>query len=315
MPQGAISYLNEEARLAKIKIDSDIRFQAGNMMQFRNLAKPINSYGKNKGSQVEIEKYQKLGTATGTISELQSLPMQKPSVGFVVATVNEYGNGVSYTRKAQTLAEYSVDETLKKILAMNVAESMDKIAGTEFQNADVFYTPTGAAAGTFDKDGTVSTGAGASVSAFHIREIIKNMKNDNVPKWDGNSYLGVFSAFAMSKLFEDTATGGIVDLHKYDQPENLINGEIGSYFGLRMVEENNVLSSTIGGHATHQGEVIICGFEPVVEVLAQPEATMIESWDFGRFTGVAWNALTGFKKVWTNSTDSEYHLVRVHSND
>ena len=86
--------------------------------------------------------------------------MQKPSVGFVVATVNEYGNGVSYTRKAQTLAEYSVDETLKKILAMNVAESMDKIAGTEFQNADVFYTPTGAAAGTFDKDGTVSTGAG-----------------------------------------------------------------------------------------------------------------------------------------------------------
>ena len=48
MPQGAISYLNEEARLAKIKIDSDIRFQAGNMMQFRNLAKPINSYGKKQ---------------------------------------------------------------------------------------------------------------------------------------------------------------------------------------------------------------------------------------------------------------------------
>ena len=43
MPQGAISYLNEEARLAKIKIDSDIRFQAGNMMQFRTLSKPIQS--------------------------------------------------------------------------------------------------------------------------------------------------------------------------------------------------------------------------------------------------------------------------------
>jgi len=314
MAQGAISYLNEEARLAKIKIDSDIRFQAGNMMQFRNLAKPIQSYGKNRGSQVEIEKYQKLGTATGTISELQSLPMQKPSVGFVVATVNEYGNGVSYTRKAQTLAEYSVDETLKKVLSMNVAESMDKIAGTEFQNADVFYTPTSTTAGTFDKDGSVSTGAGASINSVHIRDIIKNMKNDNVPKWDGNSYLGVFSAFAMAKLFEDTAAGSIVDLHKYDQPETLINGEIGSYFGLRMVEENNVLSSTIGGSA-HNGEVIICGFEPVVEVLAQPEATMIESWDFGRFTGVAWNALTGFKKVWTNSTDGEYHMLRVHSND
>lgn len=52
MPQGAISYLNESDRLAKTKMDSDIRFQAGNMMQFRNLAKPIKAFGRNKGSVV-----------------------------------------------------------------------------------------------------------------------------------------------------------------------------------------------------------------------------------------------------------------------
>jgi N4-gp56 family major capsid protein len=240
--------------------------------------------------------------------------MQKPNVGFVQTTIAEYGNGVSYTKKSQTLAEYSVDETLKKILAMNVAESMDQVAGTEFQNADVFYTPTSTSAGTLDKDGTVSTGAAASITAAHIRDIIRNLKTDNVPKWDGNSYLAVLSAFAMAKLFEDTATGGIVDLHKYDQPENLINGEIGSYFGMRFVEENNVLSNTIGGSA-HNGEGIILGFEPVVEALVEPESTMVESWDFDRFTGIAWNALTGFKKVWTNSTDGEYHMLRIHSND
>jgi N4-gp56 family major capsid protein len=314
MPQGAISFLNESDRLAKLKMDSDIRFQAGNMMQFRNLAKPIRAFGKHKGSTVEIEKYQKLSKATSTISELQSLPMNKPNVGFVQATVAEYGNGVSYTKKSQTLAEYSVDETLKKILAMNVAESMDQVAGTEFQNADVFYTPTGVAAGTLDKDGTVSTGAGASLGAFHIRDIIKNLKSDNVPKFDGNSYLAVLSAFAMSKLFEDSQTGGIIDIHKYNLPETLINGELGSYFGMRMVEENNVLSNTIGGSA-HNGEGVILGFEPVVEALVEPESTMVESWDFNRFTGIAWNALTGFKKVWTNSTDGEYHMLRIHSND
>ena len=37
MPQGAVSFLNESDRLAKLKMDSDIRFVAGNMMQFRNL--------------------------------------------------------------------------------------------------------------------------------------------------------------------------------------------------------------------------------------------------------------------------------------
>jgi len=163
MPQGAVSFLNESDRLAKLKMDSDIRFVAGNMMQFRNLAKPIQAFGRNKGSTIEIEKYQKLTKATGTISELQSLPMNKPNVGFVQVTVAEYGNGVSYTKKSQTLAEYSVDETLKKILAMNVAESMDQVAGTEFQNSDVFYTPTSSSAGTLDKDGTVSTSAGAAI--------------------------------------------------------------------------------------------------------------------------------------------------------
>ena len=44
----------------------------------------------------------------------------------------------------------------------------------------------------------------------------------------------------------------------------LINGEIGQYFGMRMIEENNVLSNTIGGSA-HNGEAIVCGFEPVHE--------------------------------------------------
>lgn len=160
----------------------------------------------------------------------------------------------------------------------------------------------------------MSTSAGAAITSAHIRDIIRNLKTDNVPKWDGNSYLGIFSPFAMAKLFEDTAAGSIVDLHKYDQPENLINGEIGQYFGMRMVEENNVLSNTIGGSA-HNGEAIICGFEPVVEALVEPESTMVENWDFNRFTGIAWNALTGFKKVWTNSSDNEYHLVRIHSND
>jgi hypothetical protein len=53
MPQGAVSFLNESDRLAKLKMDSDIRFVAGNMMQFRNLAKPIQAFGRNKGSTIE----------------------------------------------------------------------------------------------------------------------------------------------------------------------------------------------------------------------------------------------------------------------
>ncbi len=195
-----------------------------------------------------------------------------------------------------------------------MAETMDKIAGTEYTNSDVFYTPTAAAAGTLDKDGTVSTASGASLDSGHIRDIIDNMKNDHVPKWDGSNYLAVLHVFTMGRVFADTASGSIVDLHKYDMPEQLIRGEMGAYYGCRFVEENNVFDGTIGG-STDVGDGVFLGFDPVVEALADPEHTVFESNDFGRFNAIAWNAITGFKKVWTNADDSEYRIVYLHSND
>lgn len=315
MASGQYTVLSDQDRLMKESIDSDIRMQSMNMSQFRTIGRTIPSFGKNKGSTVEIEKWQKLTKATGELSELRSLPIQRNSINSVDVTVKEYGNGVGSTHRARTLSEYSVDEQLKKLLAMNQTESMDQIAGTEFQTSDVFYTPTSASAGTLDKDGTVSTGAGASLTSAHIRDIVTNMKNDNVPRWDGKNYLAVLNVFTMERVFEDTAAGSVVDLHKYEQPQAMLAGELGQYFGCRMVEENNVLSNKIGGHADHIGEGIFIGFDPVVEALVEPEHFEIEEFDFGRFHSVAWLALTGFKKVWTNSTDGEYRLVRIHSND
>lgn len=311
MASGQYTVLSDQDRLMKESIDSDIRMQSMNMSQFRTIGRTIPSFGKNKGSTVEIEKWQKLTKATGELSELRSLPIQRNSINSVDVTVKEYGNGVGSTHRARTLSEYSVDEQLKKLLAMNQTESMDQIAGTEFQTSDVFYTPTSASAGTLDKDGTVSTSAGASLTSAHIRDIVTNMKNDNVPRWDGKNYLAVLNVFTMERVFEDTAAGSVLDLHKYEQPQAMLAGELGQYFGCRMVEENNVLSSTIGGSA-HIGEGIFIGFDPVVEALVEPEHFEIEEFDFGRFHSVAWLALTGFKKVWTNSTDGEYRLVRIH---
>jgi N4-gp56 family major capsid protein len=313
MASGIISYLSDVNRLAKTKIDSDIRIVSQALTQFRSLAKPIKSFGAHKGQAVEIEKFSKLAKASTPISELATMPMQRPSINFTTVTVLEYGSGVPYTTKAMTIAEYAVDESLKKLIAMNVAESMDTVAGASFTGADVFYTPKAGNAGVFDKtSGVISQTATANLTSYDLRTIVKNMKKDNVPRWDGNRYLGVFSPFAIEQLFEDTTSGSIVDIHKYDMPEVLINGELGMYFGLRLVEETNVLSNTLGG-TSYMGSGVIMGFEPVVEAIATPEHILVESWNFGRFTGIAWRTFTGFQRVWTNNTDGEYHLVYITS--
>ena len=156
MASNLINVINDSARLMKTKLDSDVRTASMNMMQFRSLSRPVQSFGKNKGNTVEIEKYAKLTVSTSTINELKSLPVEKPSINFVQVTLDEYGKGTTWSRKAEMLAEYAVDEELKQLLAINMAETMDKIAGAAYTASDVFYTPTSATEGTLDKDGTVT---------------------------------------------------------------------------------------------------------------------------------------------------------------
>lgn len=314
MSSNLINVVTDSARLYKTKLDSDVRTASMNMTQFRSLSRPVANFGKNKGQLVEIEKYGKLSKTSTAINELRSLPVEKPSINFVQVSINEYGKGTTWTKKAEMVSEYAVDEELKELIAINMAESMDGIAGAAYTASDVFYTPTSATAGTLDKDGTVTATSAAALTSAHIRDIVKNMKNDNVPKWDGSNYLAVLHVFTMERLFEDTASGGVMDLKKYDQPEDLIRGEIGQYFGCRFVEENNVFTGTIGGSAV-AGDGVFLGFDPVVEALADPEHTEMESHDFGRFNAIAWTALTGFKKVWTNADDGEYRIVYLHSAD
>lgn len=306
------STVQDAARLYKTRIDSDIRMQSTNMMSTRPTARPCNQFGKNAGATVAIEKWQKLTVDTTPINELLSMPLERSDINEVTVTVKEYGKGTSHTQKAADLAQYGLPEQVQQIVATNMAETMDKIVGVAYTGNDVFYTPLTATTGTYDTDGTVTATAGINIKAFHIRDIVKNMKVNNVPKYDGSHYLGIMSVFGLESLFEDTNTGGYVDLLKYEMPESLISGEIGAYFGVRFVEENNWTDGTIGPSA-YLGDGIILGYDALVEAMACPEGIMFDDWDFDRFHAVAWSAITGFSITWNHATDGEHRAVYIHS--
>lgn len=312
---GTISYQNEKDNLAKTHLAERVRMRALAMTQFRGLARPEPSFGANRGQAVAIEKWQKLNVDTSTVSEWANLPLKKPNINEITVTISEYGNGVSSTKKAKTISEYLLDEQLRRVLEMNVTETMDKVVGAEFQTSDVFWTPTGTASapdGTIDKDGTVSTASTRDIQAFDFRQIRANLRKDNIPTFDGASYLAVMNPFGMNALFSDEQAAGMVEQRKYDQPESLIRGEIGSYFGFRFVEESLVLSDSLNTQTTHNGEVIVIADDAVVEAVAMPETILAQDTkDFGRFIDLAWHAYTGFEKIWSNAVDGEYRIVRI----
>lgn len=312
---GALTYISDKDRIGKYHIDDNIREQAQNMVQFRGYVRPVNKFGMHKGQGVEIEKYRKMSTSETPINELQSIPLKRTAINFVQTVINEYGDGLIFTEKAMTIAEYAFNETLKSLLAKNIAETLDKVASVEFRaNATEFATPRADDAHVLDKDGTITTTANADVDAEFLRWLHANLTYDNMPKYDGRHYVALVNPFTSTQIFSDTAAGGWIDTLKYTQPERLIQGEIGAFLGFRFVVENNVLDSNLGGGGTaYTGEMIIVGDDAVAEAIAKPESVMTDNWDFGRFNAIAWNAFLGYKKVWNNNDDAQYSLVRVYS--
>jgi len=313
---GQYTVLTDAERLMKTKMDSDIRIGSIATQALRGVPRPVANFGKKSGQTIEIEKYQNLTVDTSPLHEKRSVPIERNTINFVQATVKEYGRGTSWTKRTDNLAEYAVDEVLKDLIMNNMALTMDQIAGAEFLTGDVFYTPTGATAGTFDTDGTVSTAAGANFNSYHFRDIVNNMRSGNVPFFDGSNYLFVGHILTISGLFNDTALDGVVELKKYTQPEMLMKGEMGQYYRTRVVEENNIFDGFTGGQTTYTGDGVFIGADAVVEGLVEPEHTEFESHDFNRFHAIAWLALTTFKRVWDYSGDNgQYRLVYIHSND
>jgi len=82
---------------------------------------------------------------------------------------------------------------------------------------------------------------------------------------------------------------------KYGDPERLFSGEVGRYYGVRFIEENNYLVNTIG---TNRGEAVIFGADAVMEGVTVPEEVRAKvPTDYGRSRGIAWYALLGWTKI------------------
>lgn len=315
MGAGTLTYQEHKDFIAKTMLSDNVRMQNIASTVFRTTARIEGKFGANKGQSVAFEKWQKLAKATATLGEFNELPLKKPTIKEGTINIAEYGNGVAYTAKAKSIAEYMVDEKIKRLVTVNSTESMDSVVGEVARACDVFYTPTGTttSGGTMDKDGTISTAATRDLRAFDFLEIAANLRNDKISKYDGQNYLAICNPFSMRALFNDaTVDSQNIEILKWADPQANLKGELGAGYGFRFVEETNVLSATMNASGFN-GEVIIMGDDAIAEAMVMPETVKTEEHNFGRFLAIAWHALTGFSRVWNYTTDGQYALVRVWS--
>lgn len=89
-----------------------------------------------------------------------------------------------------------------------------------------------------------------ALDIFDINQILKagqKLKKGAAPAFGDGYYRAVCSPDQIFDLKQNTAAGQFVDVSKYAQPENILNGEIGALHGTRIMESPNVqtFSSTV----------------------------------------------------------------------
>jgi N4-gp56 family major capsid protein len=295
-------------------LSQKIRFVAQPEFRFRQFLDVREAVGKGRGDTWLFDKAGNVATQGGTLVETNTIPETNFVTNQGTGSITEYGNSVPFTGKLQTLGQFEIEPVTERKLKDDQVKVLESAAGTAF-TATEFVAVLSASGNTiFTTNGTATAVATSNLTGSNTRQIVDFMKKKLVPRI-GNTYACIGSVTFLSGMFSDTAAGGWVDVSKYTVTfaPNIFNGELGTYYHTRFVEETGFFSNTIG-NASSYGQGVFFGSDNVYEAVSVPEEIRIKvSLDYGRDLGIAWYALLGFKIVWNFTVDSEQHIVYVTS--
>jgi len=298
--------------LSLATLSEKVRHAAQPIMKIQQFCDVKEAFGKGRHDELIYDKISNILTAGTTLTEANAMPASQYSIKLGTLTINEYGNSIPYTGKVDALSKLSVKDTIIVALRNDMAKALDQAAKDQFAASDVTYTVRGTSSGRFSTTGVLianNTMLG-DLNAYHVRNIVTFMKKNHYPTYDGTDYMCIASPTAVAGLFADS---GWQDAYKYVQPANMWNGELGRYFGVRFVEETNLLSNVLGGTSGAGGAYggfVFFGADAVAYgVATPPEIRVKEITDYRRSMGVAWYGILGFHKTWDNSADGESRIV------
>ena len=181
---------------------------------------------KNGGKTIEFRKYTPLSKALTPLTEGVTPDGNKLDVSIVTSTVKQYGD---YIRLSDMLLLTAIDNNLVeslKLLGDQAGATLDTVTrevlngGTNVQYAE----------GQTASRATLTQDMKLTVKA--VKMAVRALKRQNAPKIDG-WYVGIIHPDIAYDLMEDPEWK---EWHKYTNPDNAYQNEIGEIGGVRFVE-------------------------------------------------------------------------------
>ena len=268
----------------------------------------------NGGKNIEFRKYDSLPKATTPLTEGVTTDGQTMNVSTVTAEVRQYGGWVPIT---DTLQLTAIDNNIlqaTKIIASQAGRTLDTIVRDVLAGGtNVIYAPK---IGEGGAETAVTSRATLDATCQLTSDLIaraatqlKAMNADPI----GTSFVGIIHPYVAYDLRRDPDW---IDVHKYAQPDEIYNGEIGTLHGVRFVETSEakiwkgtgcpaglaVFSTLIlGAHAYGSTEIEGGGLEHIVKQLGYGDDPLNQ------------RASVGWKAHKTAERLVEQYMVRIES--
>lgn len=295
--------------LANNELSKELRHQMQPMTKFRQFCAFKSDFAKGKSDSMNYDFVSNVATGGGTLTETNTMPEDTVTFTQGTLTVNEYGNSVPYTLKAKTLSQFNLPETLKKALKNDMVKTLDAAVESEMDQASLRYVASTTSTYNLYTNGTATQTASTGPNAFHVRTIIDELIQRNVPMVE-NHYFCIATTKHISQMHVD-----LTELWKYTKYP--LNAEVGMWYSCRFVRDTYSMDNTIGT-ADVTGEAYYFGGDqiydgPIMEGVALPEEIRIKlGTDYGRDQGVGWLGLCGFKHI-HDSNSNDLNVIKFDS--
>ena len=268
----------------------------------------------NGGKNIEFRKYDSLPKATTPLTEGVTPDGQTMNVSTVTAEVKQYGGWVPIT---DTLQLTAIDNNIlqaTKIIASQAGRTLDTIVRDVLAGGtNVIYAPKIGEGGVETAVTSRATlDATCQLTSDPIARAATQLKAMNADPI-GTSFVGIIHPYVAYELRRDPDW---IDVHKYAQPDEIYNGEIGTLHGVRFVETSEakiwkgtgcpaglaVFSTLIlGAHAYGSTEIEGGGLEHIVKQLGYGDDPLNQ------------RASVGWKAHKTAERLVEQYMVRIES--
>lgn len=185
---------------------------------------------KNHGNTVEWRKFDTYAPKTTPLTEGVTPDGNKVNMRAINKQISQYGD---YTTISDRLELEAVDPIIMSVTEEHGAqagETLDLITRNELMTGTNVLYPGNVAS----RANLASTD---KISATLINMAATILKNQRAPQVEGGGYIAFIHP---SVAFDLRESNGWLDAHKYAQPEEIYNGEIGKLHNVRFIESPSV---------------------------------------------------------------------------